>query len=98
MNPVNLLFSAKWFGESNYWIIFTGEWWGTTVKWHGVPTDLYVVVLILSFLTEELIHGGLSRCCVMKHSERVRTSTNVNVLFTRHCGGVSQRKEQELWS
>lgn len=75
----------------------------TTVKWHGVPTDLYVVVLILSFLTEELIYSVASRCCVMKHGkERVRTSINVNVLlirmFMRHCSGVFQRKQQGLWS
>lgn len=73
------------------------------MKWHGVPTDLYVVVLILSFLTEELIYSAAGRCCVVKHSKRrIRTSTNVNVLFMRifmrHCVGVSQRKQQEVWS
>jgi len=69
------------------------------MKWHGVPTDLYVVVLILSVLILELICSGVGRCCVVKHNKRrVRMSISVSILFIRHCGGVSQRKQQELWS
>lgn len=65
-----LLFSDKLFGKSNYWIVFTEEWWGTTVKWLGVPTDLYVVVLILWFLIEELVYSAAGRHCVGKHNKR----------------------------
>lgn len=51
------------------------------MKGHEVPTDLYVVVLISSFLTEELIYGAVGGCCGVKPSKRrVRTSTNVDVL------------------
>lgn len=67
-----------------------------------MPTDLHVVVLIISFLTEGLIYSAVGRCCVVKLSKRrVRASTNVKILFMtifmRHCGGDSQRNQQ-LWS